>query len=957
MSCSETQKDSFMKKLALFLALNTLAANQALADDTIVCKKSSLGGTKPTLVRITRNATILNDSNYCVSLGYFGGSATTEEVTQYEVENQYSLSLVSQPFSYNYSYDTWYQTTQLPESLNFCSPSLTKNQQDLLSSLKNISNSMICSSMGLTPEVKAPKKAQKGKQPAVQTKPAATVPQVLTSENLNKVSSCYCLSKIGSPAAADLELSNLYRDAVPEFVRKQYLDNLVTVRLNEYALAKNILGEEGKNACQDFANDKKLQQMKEGLALPPEINSVFAQIKDQDSANILFNLGSKTKGSAPVITEKVFKAFAEKWTCSIQSIKNPKKALSAAKEDAKKLRSMQTNTTVSLTKSEIQEYNERNASCTHNPITDKDEILQESYLQSMISDNSNGVPLLESITEVLLNEGVTAENFETTFKNLVNNNMREQCELSRTKLVQLGQEDSTAIFSDSELVKYLIGKQPEKALEIQKLHCSIMQRQLEKDPEAFLKSFCDFNKGDTFPPKSCPAIGDFMKAILVQNTNTGNVYLDQIGGELPDIEVGDIVSKLKNSKADDYAGGASKVRFENAGSYSSFMKTAADTFSKSNDSVVNMDMSSFSAERYTSIPTSENKAPTNMGGIDARKSVIPEMTTTQGNRDVHAYEGFNQEFKPELGPNPQQVSPLAPRITFNNKAIAPQVITTPQPTAAPVVSTTVIEKIVTPVPETSVKKEKKADVVSEKKIEVPEISKVMVKNESGISMNPSSVGFNTSLGKVASTQNSLTAGSQRVPSYQEALKSPSLIPEESLRSYIASRRFEQGIVVRKDAFDSKEEGISDMLPPETGIMLSAFRTGKIAGKNITKISLGDEIKDVKSFEQTNTFHGSVVIVEDQTKKERYICRAFVTNTKDGVEKLLPVDANAPGKDELGGYKCTTEKKTQETIAPLTTVEKKEAQKALSSNERLYKAFVLDKIVKGAKKGTEAKKKK
>lgn len=911
-----------MKKLALFLALGVFIASQTNAE-TIICKKITLEKEGISLVSILKTMSTANNNIFCVLKGYPLGAATSEDIAKYEEEHRYSIDILSP--SQNYSLDAWYKSNQDIDGQNQCFQDLTKSEKSLLASLQKITNTMNCTIMGLTPTSKKNTKQQSQNSHHKQS-------EVLASNKYDKIAACSCLSKVGPPSTKDAEVAALYNDAGPEFVKKKYLDSLLPIRIHEYALAKNILGEEGQKACQNFNNDEELQNLKDSWKLPAPIDSAFTTIKKQETADALFNISSTKQIQVPVITEKVFKNFAKHWACATHGLSK-----SQAGKKAERMINLQLQSTVVIKEVEIKDFKHDEATCSAPETENAEEVMQITYLEKMLATplGNQKVPLLEQIVETLSNSEPSADNFENAFKSLVSSQMKEQCELSRIRLIQLSRNGPAAVLSDSELVEYLINKRKDKALEIQKLHCATMQRELQKNPEFFMKSFCDYNEGDTLPPKNCPAVGDFIRSkfFVSEKVNHEDITLD--------IARIDFLGHVRNSSASDYAIGASKVRFENVGSYSTFMKTASDNFSKSNNGIFNMDMSNFNAEKYT--PASSSDRTTNIFSTpenNGTKQNNLEVTPSQISSDVKPYNGFNQEVKPIIPANTQ----LSPNVTFNNKTVVPQIVVTPQPTAAPAVSTTVIEKIVTPIATEVASKENEEEVKQENKkttattIPKDDVDNFTTGNSSGLVGNS---------GKPQSSVSNVTT--QKAPTYQEAIKSPILIPEEYLRSYIASRQFEQGVVVRKDFFDSKEEGLTDMLPPETGLMLNAFRTGKIAGKEIAKISLGDEIKDVQSFEQTNTFHGSVVIVEDQAKKERYICRAFVTDSKDGVEKLLPVNANAPGKDELAGYKCTTEKKAQETISPLTTVEKKEAQKALTSSERLYKAFVLDKIVKEVKK--------
>lgn len=365
------------------------------------------------------------------------------------------------------------------------------------------------------------------------------------------------------------------------------------------------------------------------------------------------------------------------------------------------------------------------------------------------------------------------------------------------------------------------------------------------------------------------------------------------------------------------------------------------------------DVSKNKSLSFTDSPAERSAAPTTeKAGIfssffNKNESAQATAVSSQGASNVAPSEMFNSTAHQTA----YQATSVAPVTTYQQAAL-PATVATPQPVSAPVVSTTVIEKIVTPVAKVNKAKQEEEEEEEDVAPQVaPKIISSAVSSNSDEETKYSAKDFISSARSVSVPQSMATASSRMTaPSFQEASRNPSVIPDESVRSYVEARKFERSLVKGKDTFESHDEGISDPTPPETGLILNAFRTGKIGNKNVTKVALGDDIKDLSTFEKSGTFHGSVVIVEDKAKKERYICRALVNDAVNGAEKLLPVEANAIGKDEMAGYKCTTEATTAPAISPpLAVAEKKAAQKALSGNERLYKAFVLDKIVQGVKK--------
>lgn len=916
--------------ITLIFAVCPIISSQLMAsednDSHIVCKQDNMS--KFSFKEIKKNSN-KTDAMVCAELGFTWSLADENETANYRAVNRYDPNMFSKPFTQNNPIDNWLKGVRSSFNFENCTPSLTNKQEKMLSDLHNISNKMICSSMGLDESVSS---KNKNKHRPQKTKIKIPIEEILTSDTRDKVNACFCLSKIGAPLKADAELTEFYKTTVSEFFRKQYLDSLITVRLNEYTLGKNILGIDGQKACESFENDKEIESAKLSLNLPPEINTIFSTVKNQNEANTLFNLDSATKNNPPIVSEKVFKSFAEKWSCILKNGKPPYDLMKLAQDDARKMKLMLTSSNAKFEKGEVDDFEKREASCKGDAPADKDEGVEEiTYLQSILSNpiGDSQITFYEELTKMLIKDGITSDNFEKSFKKIITTHMKKQCNESHEKIAQLGKHNIVSLLSENDLMKFLIGKNAKKALDIQKLHCMALQKELSKAPEDFLKNFCDYNDNGKLPPPKCQSIGNFMNASFTGSSNNPDSSID----------IQDDITKIISASKPK----ATSLHYKNKGSFSRFMKSISKDMKNSGGSSINVDMANYSPEKLSPSNVPAQTLPSN-SGVTNTKEASTQGTIQSQTTNIMAAQGSSLPGSSPSVNNSLGQTPLPPSISYENKTKPTQEIVSAQPKAAiapalPAPSTSISEKSSIkennpasnlaknnpPEQITEVKQSTVAVATSNSPIIAPVINKPITNNSSSASFAP------------------------KMPSYQEAARNPTLIPEESIQKYINARRFEQGLVVKKDGFDSKEDGLSDLLPPETGLMLNAFKTGKIEGKDITKILLGEEIKDLKSFEQTNTYQGAIVIVEDKVKKLRYLCRAFITDSKDGFDKLLPIGSGAPSKDELGGYKCTTEKKAEQAIIPLTIVEKKEAQKAISSSERLYKAFVLDKIVKGAKK--------
>ncbi len=988
-----------MKKMVVLLAAAALFSQQTFAEK-VICKKRIFLGEEGsfTLVGLEKSNSyvVANDENFCISQGYYLGVATPEDIKQFEEKNKISLDLKSftdvnnsffmRPSSTNL--DSWLFSGAYNSSL--CTPDSTNEQDKLLNELKAISSEITCDSLGIKDEsssknpnksidhtpaiggLKAPK--TKSKRLGDRSQPEGSPTLYTNVMMFNKITSCYCLSKVGSPLKVTEELKNDYESIVGEHIKKEYINNLTSVKLYDFSLRENVLGSENMESCKALAKDKELQDSAAQLfSLPAAVKKIFGDLTQEDAV-ALYNLGIDQKEQQsikiPIISNKGFKQFAKRWACNLnKTVKGSSIDISTFDALEKGLIETQ-KSRAELDRSLVKRLTLVTECDQLVPENEIDKV-EQSYLEKMLSKSlgSGSSNLLADIFVDLKGQKITDESFEKSFKKIVGNHMESQCAISQAKLTALMAGEFGSVLSDSSLISALIAKRPQQSVDMQKLHCQMMKAELETrtKSEAFLREFCLYQKGDSLPPKNCPAIGDFLKATFIETKDDKNQLNPTGDQKIPNKDR--IYSHIKHSSSTDYNSGASKVRAEQASTLSGIIKTAGDNFSRTNSDKITMDMDNYRLDKNPSLYNSNTNedgtytSKMNSSTLTPLKPFTQETSAPQGTNDIKAYEGFGQEVKALTNQQLPQ-SQAIPGVVYENKgAVAlPQATATPQPNASQVVSTTVIEKLVTPTPDSTDKKDEEVTIVKTKKKkkiikEIEEDEEEIVKQESPkseLSAQQSNLG-------VASGSSNKSASalqqSARMPTFQEAQKNPVLIPEESLKKYVEARRFEQNVVIRKDGFDSKDDGVADLIPPETGLMLSAFRTGKIAGKDVTKISIGssDDIKDVKSFEQTNTFHGSVVIVEDQSKKERYICRAFITDSKDGVEKLLPVGSGAPTKDEMGGYKCTTEKSTKDVTPSITAVEKKEAQKALSSNERLYKAFVLEKIIKST--GSKEKKKK
>ena len=856
----------------------------------------------------------------------------------------------------------WLQN-QTPDG-DYCNLDLTPEQRKMIQTVHSIKGKLDCQKFSSL-DTKPPRKV-KGK----------TLADLAVNE---KLEACSCIAKDSPPTKLKEDFVLKYNEQVKAFIQKEYIANLYNARLYQYSLGAEVLSDEYIPYCANLAKNTDLQdkaKAKDSLRIkssdseklePSYITQLVSPIGAKE-ATALYSINKQTK-TPPTISKAAFDKFVTDWSM----MTHPKSFMNQNKNADEIIKdSMETLQSMHSEQQDFKVKTKHLSEMADATKTEKGEDLSEQiiYLEKLLTAkfDQSGKTLLSQIVDKLKNDksGKPEQAFSLAFKEITSGFMNDQCASNSLIIDAILKDDYSSINFDPKLVSFLAKKMPQEKGQLEKFHCAILQRAFESDPETFLYGECEFD-GEKLPPPLCPAIGDFYRGEYIEK---GNLVLDANTGTLkpttPFSSQGlDSVfddSSIKNVISDQLK----TVRSEHGSTFSSFVSEASKKSSSfSKNSFLDVKMSDLAPEKNTTYTT----APRNSSREELSKEMRQQATMEEAAaRNAQLANTMMQNFQKETIP----VLPSANTSSMMRIESRPIVTSTPIPVATAVV----VES--TPAPKrlerdqsawddedglmskvkNKKKKKSKKKVVDEDDESADEDSTPAPKAESAaISSNNASAQTNLSFGSSAARPAAVVSAAP----VAAPVRGVNAVSDEAARQFVEARHFEKDIVFPKDGFDTSRSsgggyGMVDAAPPETGVMLSAFRTGKISGKDITKIALGDDIKDVKSFEQTNTYHGPVVIVEDKAKNQRYICRAFVTDSKDGVDRLLPLEAQAPGKDELGGYKCTTDKAATDLKAPaqVAEAEKTEAKKAIVANDRLYKAFVLDKIIKQTQPKKEAK---
>lgn len=919
-----------MKKLILITVLLTSSSSSW----ALKCFKDLKDSTFSAIVIVSDEASGPYTNDYrCRQAGY-ARSAEDEDIN-------------STPYlRYNYSQPKKNDVTQWLGSLeqsnqNNCDPSLNSSQMDFYKSLKTITGKMNCDNG--VPKI-----------PKINKISYDNI--FFQDDKLSKVQACACMVQEGPAPKMSKEFQQAQLQKISNYITEEYIGNLAPSRIYQYSLEGNILPPGSVDACNQLVMNIEVQEfVKSNLEkTAPEAKVIFGKMTAEDTLSIYNKTRSDSEkfSAIPVVTREGFEKFGTYWADTL------------AKAQSTNTYQTLKNNLCSLTATKVTEYfeidlNEKSKfaeviseNTTTAPTTqiDKEE---RAFLDKMLCSRvgSGETLLIDEISNQLLsltNSPKKAQNaFMDNFTAIVGKDINNRCKKSEEHLGQLSKGSMAAILNDNGLLKALFGiNQKDKGL-IQHYYCQMMKKQLKSSPEYFLEQFCDYKRGEPLPPNRCISIGDFINTTFVYEDGDTN---DRV--ENPNSQQAVISTIVEGIKKDDKIQDSIKrkmsdVHVSHITSLSDVTKRAANFVGPNRNGKVRVNLESYRVPEHKEVSV-ENKIATTANTL---KSERYSDSALQGNNILPstAFTPLKMGSGSSQAPAPQ-ASTAQPVITYENRNVTVnRTNESPHPVSSQVVSsTTVIEKTAHPLQ----KVEKEISSFEEDEEEVldePKKNASLLKNtnkrESAKSTN---ISFSNSKSNSNSFGGSATA---RAPSFQEAIKNPSSIPEEAVRSYTEARRFDRSFSQNKISEKAHHDDYKDPVPPETGIMLSAFRTGKIGNKNLTKVIIGEEIKDLKSFEGTNTYHGPVVIVEDKTKKQRYICRAIVNDLADGSEKFIGLEAAAPKENELAGYKCTNEAIAQETAkaSNIVPVEQQEAIKALSTNERMYKAFVLDKIIKSTNK--------
>lgn len=847
-----------------------------------------------------------------------------------------------------------------PPQGDFCYLDLTPEQRKMIQSITAIKGKINCQKY-TSMDSKLPRK-QKGK----------TLDEVSVSE---KLEACSCLANETPPLKLSEEFVVKYNEQVKAFIHKEYIANLYNARLYQYSLGGDVLASDDISFCVGLAKNTDLQNK----AKAKDEERRRALNKDKVDASYITQLVSplgtkeatelysinKQKKTPPIVSKAAFEKFVTDWGM----MTHPKSFMNQNKNANEIIRDAMD--TLQSMHSEQQDFKVKTkhlSEMADATKANKGEDLSEQiiYLEKLLTakfDQSDKT-LLSQVVDKLKNDksGNTDQAFASAFKEITSSYMNSQCASNSMILDAILSDDYSSINFDPKLVGYLAKNMPNEKMQMEKFHCAILQKAFETDPESFLFQVCEFD-GEKLPPPLCPAIGDFYRGGYVER---GNLVLDSnstnakgksnftskgLDGVLDD-------SALKSVISDQ----VKIVRSEHGSTFSSFVSEASKKSSNySKNSFLDVKMSDLAPEKITTYTTTARHQRDDFNHEARQQAQAEEMIARNNQIPGNLMQNFQKEVLPIL---PSASS--SPVMRIESHAVA---ISTPVPMTTPIVIQTPAPKKVEQVSgwddEESLMEKVKLQKKKRKKKKIADEETEYVEEESAHSPQTDA----SSMASGGNSNNNISFGSNSSrpsPAVSAApvaapVRSVNAVSDDAARQFVEARHFEKDIVFPKDGYDTTRSaggsyGMVDSAPPETGVMLSAFRTGKISGKDITRIALGDDIKDVKSFEQTNTYHGPVVIVEDKAKNQRYICRAFVTDSKDGVDRLLPLEAQAPGKDELGGYKCTTDKVAADlkAVAAVAEAEKAEAKKAIVANDRLYKAFVLDKIMKQTQPKKERK---
>lgn len=835
-----------------------------------------------------------------------------------------------------------------------CDQQTISINSDFIKNLKEISTKMNCNNA---------KKTTKANQ--------KESTNIFDDTKLNKVSACVCIAQDGSPIEASRKFQDDFISDVQDFIEKEDIGGLVPVRLYQYSLDSNVLDITKLRACDELAEDKDLQEFvdKKLKKITPEARKIMGKMGYSEAIDMYNGVGrTKENYIVPIISEDAFEQFSTQWGKALFQARTSNVTGDLKTKLCEFTKS--TNNQFFLDSHSISFIGQILGTQTSSK-TDTPEIaVQKAYLEKMLCsyvDERKGKRLFDVLSDELSKADRSArENpkllrsvdkiFNDTFKNVMTDRIENQCKQSHLHLSQLAKGNISAILNNDKFAEKRRKRYNKESALAERYQCHMMKQQLENNPEQFLKDFCNFNLSEGQELKSCQGIGDFLKSTFVKNS------VDATSTELPSVasKVGELLNN-QSSMQSTISNQAATVQVQHATTLSTIVKAATNFEGPPQNGKIGIDLEPFDISKnkslsYTDSPTDRTNTPKSgavQSFFEKSDSTLSPTAQNEFSTTVAPSKSFVNQQQ-QVFQSPIINTPNMPTTTYQaNTLNTPSGINANvQPSSNPAVATTVIEKIVTPAAKNN--KAEAIDVTQEAEEEIAP-KKVKSKKTLDTAFEAEEIDKRATTGEFVgqkATNSSQGLGSSQritVPSFQEANHNPSVVPENAVKTYLDTRKFEGGIVYNKDSFDS-EDGVNDPTPPETGLILSAFHTGKIGNKPVKKVALED-VKDLKTFEQSDTFQGAVVIVEDKSKKERYICRALVSDIKNGAEKFLPVDANAPGKDEMAGYKCTTETATSATLtaALLPAKEKENAQKVLSGNERLYKAFVLDKIVQGVKK--------
>ena len=939
-----------MKKYILFFVLLALSSPSWALRCIKDYRGDGLGGV---IVAIPDEVTgPFNDDYLCRRAGYF--KAADEQTVSHDPPLTPDFSLTQKN-----NVSVWLNSID-QKAMKDCDPTLPPTQLDFYKSLRSITGRMNCNNV----------KTASGKKLSLDT-------VFFDDQTLSKVEACTCMVQEGPPPKISKAFEKEQLQRISNYITEEYIGNLAPSRIYQYSLQGSILPANSVKACDDLVMDIQVQNfVKENLEqFAPEAKMIFGKMTAEDALTIYNKTQKPDKKlkAVPTISQESFTKFGAYWANAITKA-NAAKSYSKLKENLCSLTSAERGEQFEVDLHDQSQFDLIVAEDKTTAPTTIEESVERAFMDKMLCSRigSSGTLLIDELNKKVfesLNSPKKPEiAFMEGFTKIVSSDINNRCRKSEEHIGQLSKGSMAAILNDDNLVKELFGNNIKSRESSQRYYCQMMKKQLKSNPEYFLEQFCNYKMGEPLPPNRCVSIGDFINTTFVyeaEASSNGEADADQ--GRV----VSTIVDNLKRDGKvkDSIQRKMNDVHVEHATTLSDLTKRAKNFMGPTRDGKVRIDLNNFTAPDYNEAtfrtPVSqEAKKNTRVAEVkeQAAPSTVAQRNNVLPNSDMAKLNATNNPMAANTQEQIQgQVqSPVSqPAITYENRNTiisSPTVVTqTPAPSAAQVVasSTTSLEKKAkTPklFSNKTVKSENESDESDEEEI-ITEVKKVSASSKDSSKKDASKSNTLTFSGSKGSSNT--TSNSSRVPTFQEASRNPSFIPEEAVRSYAEAKHFDKSFSQRKTDSDTRHEDFKDPSPPDTGIMLSAFRTGKIGNKSLTKVTIGDEIKDLKSFENTNTYHGPVVIVEDKAKNERYICRAIINDNKDGGEKFIGLDATAPKASEMAGYKCTNEvlakDKVKTASESIGTVEKQEALKVLSTNERMYKAFVLDKIIKSTNK--------